>query len=326
MKNFDIITVGGAMRDIFFSTKEGKVVSNEEDPLCRYMIAFELGAKVYVDSVHFESGGGANNTAAGFANLGLKTALIARVGADREGDSLIKSAQKKGVDTSFIEVDKKVSTGFALILTIKGFKRAQTIFAYRGTSDVLKASNFNFKTKWAYISSLSCPNWPNILDKVFRLKKSGVKFAWNPANVQLKAGAKILSPWLKKLDVLIFNEDEARELVLSNQKIKDFSMRNLIKIVHQMGPKIVVITVGQKGAYAYDGNKFYFQRPWPSKVVNITGAGDSFSSGFVASLLYKPEDIRQALIWGVRSSASVIHRFGAQNGLLTKSQITAIKK
>jgi len=326
MKNFDIVTIGGAMRDIFFSTKEGKVVSNEKDPLCRYMIAFELGAKVYVDTVYFESGGGANNTATGFSLLGLKTALIARIGNDREGDSLIKATLKHRIDTSLVEVDQKISTGFALILTIKEFKRAQTIFAYRGTSDILEIPNLNFKTKWIYVSSLSCPNWPNILDRVFKLKKSGVKFAWNPANVQLKAGAKKLSPWLRELDVLIFNEDEARELVLSNKKIKDFSMKNLIKIVHQMGPKIVVITVGQKGAYAYDGDKFYFQRPWPSKVINITGAGDSFSSGFVASLFYKPDNIRQALVWGVRNSASVIHLFGAQNGLLTKSQITSSKK
>ncbi|MDO9579727.1 MAG: carbohydrate kinase family protein [Bacteroidales bacterium] len=326
MKSFDIVTIGGAMRDIFFSTKEGKVVSNEKDPLCRHMIAFELGAKVYVDTVHFGSGGGANNTANGFSILGLKTALIARVGNDREGDALLNAAQKNGVDTSLIEIDNEVSTGFALILTIKGFKRAQTIFAYRGTSDILKMPNLNFKTKWVYISSLSCPNWPNILDRIFKLKKSGVQFAWNPANVQLKVGAKELSPWLKQLDVLIFNEDEARELVLSHQKVKDFSVRNLIKIVHQMGPKIVVITVGQKGAYAYDGDKFYFQKPWTSRVINITGAGDSFSSGFMASLFYKPKDIRQALIWGVRNSASVIHRFGAQNGLLTKSQITSSKK
>lgn len=326
MKNFDIITIGGAMRDIFFSTKEGKVLLNQKDPLCRHMIAFELGAKVYVDIVNFESGGGANNTATGFSLLGLKTALIARVGDDREGDSLIKGAQKHGIDTNFIERDKKVSTGFTFILSVQGIKRAQTIFAYRGTSDILKMPSLNFKTKWIYVSSLSCPNWPDILDRAFSLKKLGVKFAWNPANVQLKAGAKKLSSWLKKLDVLIFNEDEACELVLSAQKTKDLSIRNLIKIVYKMGPKIVVITVGKKGAYAYDGHKFYFQRPWPSKVVNITGAGDSFSSGFVASLLHKPKDVRQALIWGVRNSASVISCVGAQNGLLTKSQITTNKK
>jgi len=326
MKNFDIVTIGGAMRDIFFSTKEGKVLSNPKDPLCSHMIAFELGAKVYVDTVNFESGGGANNTATGFSSLGLKTALIARVGNDREGDSLIQNAKKHGIDTSFIEIDKKVSTGFTFILSVQGIKRAQTIFAYRGTSDILKMPSLNFKTKWIYISSLSCPNWSNILDRAFGLKKSGVKFAWNPANVQLKAGAKKLSPWLKKLDVLIFNEDEARELVLSAKRVKDFRVRSLIKIVRQMGPKIVVITVGKKGAYAYDGHKFYFQRPWPSKVVNITGAGDSFSSGFVASLFYKPKDVRQALIWGVRNSASVIHCIGAQGGLLTKAQIIASKK
>jgi len=325
MKNFDIVTIGGAMRDIFFSTKEGKVLLNQENPLCNRMIAFELGAKIYVDAVNFKSGGGANNTAAGFSLLGLKTALMARVGNDKEGDSLIKNAQKHGIDVSFIERDKKISTGFTFVLSIHGIKRAQTIFAYRGTSDILKLPSLNFKTKWIYISSLSCPDWTDILDKIFVLKKSGVKFAWNPANVQLKAGAKKLSPWLKKLDVLIFNEDEARELALSAQKIKDLRIRNLIKVIHQMGPEIVVITVGKKGAYAYDGHKFYFQRPWPSKVVNITGAGDSFSSGFIASLFYDPKNLRQALIWGVKNSASVIHYIGAQCGLLTKSQIMAKK-
>jgi sugar/nucleoside kinase (ribokinase family) len=324
MKNFDIVTVGGAMRDIFFSTKEGKVVRDEKDPLCHQMIAFELGAKVYVDEINFESGGGANNTAAGFSSLGLKTALLTRVGSDREGDGLIKDAQRHKVDTSFVEIDQKVSTGFTFILGLRGVKRAQTIFAYRGTSDILKIPKIDFKTKWVYISSLSCPNWPNLLDRLFVLKKQGVKFAWNPSNVQLKAGAKKLSRWLKQIDVLILNEDETKELVLSaGQKIKGLKVRNLAETAQRLGPEVMVVTVGKKGAYAVDGNKIYFQKPCPSKVINITGAGDSFAAGFVASLFYQPGDLSRALLWGSKNSASVINFIGAQKGLLSKKQITS---
>jgi len=88
-----------------------------------------------------------------------------------------------------------------------------------------------------------------------------------------------------------------------------------------MGPNIIAITVGKKGVYAYDGQKIYYQKSALAKVINTTGAGDSFSAAFVASLFYQPENIKKALKWGVLNSASVIDKIGAQKGLLTKKQI-----
>ncbi|MCH7759762.1 hypothetical protein IID20_05415, partial [Patescibacteria group bacterium] len=88
---YDIVAIGGAMRDIIFYTDDGLILDNPKDPLCEKLIAFELGAKIYIKGVYFDSGGGANNAAAGFAKLGLKTAVILRVGQDREGDALIKA-------------------------------------------------------------------------------------------------------------------------------------------------------------------------------------------------------------------------------------------
>ncbi|MCH7759269.1 carbohydrate kinase family protein [Patescibacteria group bacterium] len=145
--------------------------------------------------------------------------------------------------------------------------------------------------------------------------------AWNPANVQIKAGCRKLAKCFKKTDVLIINQDEAKELVLSVKKIKKLAIRVLLKEIYKMGPKIVAITVGPKGAYAYDGKRVYYQKEMPAKVINATGAGDSFSAGFVSSLFYQPENIKQALRWGVANSTSVIKKLGAQKGLLTKSQI-----
>jgi len=321
---YDILTIGGVMRDIIFLTTEGLVIQNSKDVLRQKLIGFELGAKIYVKKVYFEPGGGASNAAVGFSKLGLKTAIMGRVGQDREGDQLIKGFKKNKIDIHLMQFDKKISTGFSFIIGLKNKKRAHSIFAYRGSNNsfVFKANATDLKNvKWFYISSISSPNWPNVLNKVFSFAKKEIKIAWNPSNVQLKAGYKKLSKNLKKTNVLILNEDEARELVLSKKKSKNLDVKYLLKEIKKMGPNIIAITVGKKGVYAYDGQKIYYQKAALAKVINTTGAGDSFSAAFVSSLFYQPENIKKALKWGVLNSASVIDKIGAQKGLLTKKQI-----
>jgi len=104
---------------------------------------------------------------------------------------------------------------------------------------------------------------------------------------------------------------------------KNLKTRDLTAIAQKLGPEVMVVTVGKKGAYAADEKKIYFQKPCPSKVVNITGAGDSFAAGFVSSLFYQPSNLSQALLWGSKNSASVINSVGAQKGLLSKRQISS---
>jgi len=170
---------------------------------------------------------------------------------------------------------------------------------------------------------LGCLDWPAVFDKIFEFKvRNKTLLAWNPSNIHLKAGYKKLSKYLKLTDVFILNEDEARELVLSEKKeTGSFVIRRLLREIRQMGVKIPAITVGAKGAYAYDGLRICYQKEMPAKVINTTGAGDAFSSGFIASLIYKPSDIQRALHWGVANSTSVIKKIGAQRGLLNKKQI-----
>ena len=320
---YDIITIGGTLRDIIFYTDEGMVIENRKDSLCEKLIAFELGAKIYIKEVYFVNGGGACNTAVGLSRLGLKTAIIARIGRDKEGDELIKSLKKESIDTKFIQRDSREATGFSFIATLKK-KNVHTILTYRGASDRVKLETDIKKlksTKWFYVSSLNCPQWRQISDKIFSLSNYGVKIAWNPANVQLKVGAKNLIKYLKKTTVFILNEDEARELVATIKPLHNLTIQFLLQEINKMGPKIVVITIGKRGAYAFDGGKIYYQGPIPAKVINTTGAGDAFSAAFVASLFYKPNDIYRALKWGCTNSASVITKIGAQKGLLNKSQI-----
>ena len=82
-----------------------------------------------------------------------------------------------------------------------------------------------------------------------------------------------------------------------------------------MGPKIVVITDKDKPTVAYDGEKKYSIKPHNIKVVERTGAGDAFASGFVAGLV-AGKNINKCLKLGLRQGESVIKYFGAKNKLL----------
>ena len=144
---------------------------------------------------------------------------------------------------------------------------------------------------------------------------------------QIKAGLKFLYPLLKETSLLFLNWDEALELALSHQEFKaKYSVRKpskkaVLRLISQHGPQVVAITLGRKGSLATDGY-YYFQAPILSpEKVELTGAGDAFSSGFLASWIYEPGNIKRALGWGTANSGSVVLYFGAQKGLLNLREI-----
>ncbi len=95
--------------------------------------------------------------------------------------------------------------------------------------------------------------------------------------------------------------------MLQSLKVKDY--------------QIIVITDGNKGAYAYDGENFYFCEPYPSPVVSTLGAGDAFASTFCAALNRTNINIGKALMYGSVNSASVVSKFGATEGQLSFDEI-----
>jgi len=113
---------------------------------------------------------------------------------------------------------------------------------------------------------------------------------------------------LKVCDVLILNKEEGELLVGKKQK-------DLLESLHDLGPKIVVVTDKNKLISCYNGIKKYYLKPNKVKVVERTGAGDAFASGFVAGLIAN-KSIEESLKLGLKESESVIRYFGAKNKLL----------
>ncbi len=319
--NYDIISIGGATRDISFFTNEGLLIKNPQDLLRQELLAFEQGAKVKVDKFHYLFGGGAANAAVNFAQSGFKVACFVKVGKDDTGIAIRDNLKSRKVAVSFIVKDDKLPTGFSFILVNNGGERV--IFSNRSANENLKLNKSMLKAaslaKWLYFASLP-KNWQSFARPLFKLEKA--KIAWNPGTSQYSGGLKSIAWFLKRTNLFMLNHDEAIELVLSDDKYKGKSKAfynkasNLLKIIKNYGPEIVVITKGKKGAEAFDGQKYYSQEVYKEKNrVDTTGIGDAFNSSLTAAYYLTKGDIQKSLKIAARNAAYKISNLGAQNGL-----------
>jgi len=321
----DVVTVGGATRDIMFYSNEGILVENPGDILRQKLIGFEYGAKIKPTDLRLVLGGGGCNAAVSFARLGLKTASFIRLGLDRDGDAVQAELVDEKINPRFIERDAKERTGLSFIV-IDNASGEHVAFLHRGANDQMLMSQTELRrarTKWFYVSSLSGKYWKRSLQNLTRYldyhKK--IRLAWNPGSTQLASGRTGLSRLLKLTEVLILNQDEATELVLSgNKKNVIKNIWSMAKVLHSWGPNIVVITKGKKGAIVYDGQNRYIEKATSTKRLDTTGAGDAFGSSFVAGLIMYRSNVQRALRLAIVNSGSVVGAIGAQEALLKKKQ------
>ncbi len=317
-----IITIGGVTKDISFGVSEGVIINNHRDLLRQELLAFERGAKIKVEKFHHLFGGGAANTAVNFAKSGFDVSCAAAIGDDHEGQEILANFKKNKIKTDLISVEKGAETGFSFVLVEK--LGARIIFANRCVNDdfFLKETTAA-KTKaadWVYITSLG-----RYWEKTFKqlLKNKDLHLAWNPGVLQYRLGGAALAPYLKRTEILFLNFDEALELVASfpayRHQNRSFFLRveNLLAALKSFGPKIVVITSGEKGADAFDGQDFYHQDiEKEQKRVDTTGIGDVFNSSVLIGWLLSKGNLQEALKAAAKNSAAKISHLGAQNGII----------
>ncbi len=307
---FDIISIGDAVLDTFIPIQEAQVACDINKEHC--MLSMSFADKVAVGKSQKIIGGNSANNAVGSSRLGMKAAFYTVLGDDVTGRDIRAMLAKEGVAPDYIVLQKGGETNTHFILMYQG---ERTILVYHAQRPY-RLPKFK-ETKWVYLSSLS-PNHGKLHDELLAwLSKHPTKLAFNPGTFQLKAGLAKLKPLLQKTEVLFVNKEEAQRLV---GPIAD--MKELLTATKNIGPRIVVITDGQKGSYVHDGASYWKCGITDTQVVERTGAGDSFATGFIAALNYG-KDIPEALRWGTMNSGSVITKVGPEAGLLTKGQMAS---
>lgn len=313
---YDIITFGSATRDIFLRAKNFKVI-NQKKFLTGSGLCFTLGSKIEVEDIYFSSGGGGTNTAATFARQGFKTAYCGMVGDDISGKEIIKELQDFKIDTKLVLASAKAPTSHSVVLSSDGDDR--TILVYRGAAGFLKEEDIpwqKLKAKVFYLATLSGHLCGLFDDLVNFAKKKGIKVAVNPGNCQLSMQKEKLEKILKKVDILILNQEEASLLA----KVPFQEESEIFRKIDDMCDGIVIMTKGPDGVVVSDGQNLYRAKSLPVRVIDRTGAGDSFASGFVSAYFKDEGNIENAIQLGIANSIACITSLGAKQGLLKKGE------
>lgn len=293
---FDIVSFGSAIIDTFVETDIDKKT---------HTFSYPVGSKILIEETRTDVGGGGTNTATAFSRLGLKTGCICKVGNDMQGSEILELLKKDKI-THLCKVGKG-KTGFSVILDSSGNDR--TVLTFKGESNnVVTKDILLFSTDWLYFSSLLGKSFKTQVWLAKKMSKNGTKVAFNPSEYQIKKMD--IKDLLSITNVLILNKEEAA--LLSN---KYNLTGEPIKSLTKLGPKVVVITDRDKIAYAYDGEKVHSITPHKIKVVERTGAGDAFASGFVAGLIVG-YSIDKCLELALKEGESVLQRLGAKRKLL----------
>ena len=322
---FDVVTIGSATRDAVFKSDAFKIITNPEFVTGK-ALAMDLGGKIRIDDIFFSTGGAGTNAAVAFARQNLKTAAVFRIGKDVSGEAIKEEMAKEKVNADFIQEDEKLPTAYSVILEHKEGER--TILVFRGANENVDEKEIpwtRITTKCFYLSSLSANL--NILQKAIDYKKSaGALIAWNPGGSDLQLGLKTLLYYLKNMDIFLINQEEASALL----NIPYEKTGSIFKKFNEIIQGLAVMTKGPKGVLVSDGKNIFeagvFQE---NKIVDRTGAGDAFGSGFVAGLLnsknfrrpsseISEENIKYAIKLASANATSKVENMGAKKGLLTK--------
>lgn len=321
---FDVIVFGSATRDVFLKSKQMRIM---KDPHFATGAAecFSLGSKLEVDELVFSTGGGGSNAAVALARQGLKTALVARVGVDVGGKAIIEELHQEKSSAKFVQQDQKIPTSYSFVMLSPGGER--TILVYRGASKNIESKEMDLdglkQAKWYFFCGSFAGDF-KLFKKVFDIaKENNIKIAINPGSLELKFGAKKLEPLLKQVDILLMNDEEAATFFGGNMEDEKSLLEKGCKSIKEGGA--FVMTKGPKGVSVYDGCCIYRAGVPKSKVIDRTGAGDSFNSGFVSSIL-DGLDIEHAIQIGTANATSVVSYFGAKKGLLKKNDFGQWKK
>lgn len=311
-----MITVGPCGIDTLVLMNDVNIQCSIDKKNCELCLRY--GDKILADGMETKTAYNGMNNAVGSSRLGLKTGFYSVLGGDANADRIMSVLKKEKVDTKYVQQEKKLRSNASVVVHYKG---ERTIMVYH---EVYKFKLPKFaSTDWFYLTSMG-KNWEPFYKQFAKhVKKTGSKLGFNPGSYQLKAGPKKLKSVFEVTTALFVNREEARLMTgIKKEKNEEELLRGMCKL----GVKIAVLTDGPKGSYAYDGNECLFQKTLePTPVIERTGCGDSYATGFMAGLQHT-NTLAEAMRWGTVNAAGVLQKIGPQDGLRTKAEMTKLLK
>jgi fructokinase len=309
-----ILGIGNAIVDVFvkvdsFFLSTNKLVKGSMKLIER--AEFEaLKDTIKIEKI--EAGGSVANTMAGISYLKGNSSFIGKISSDKFGIIYKKSLEKIRVDFPYPEKYENLPTGASIIFITPDSER--TMCTYLGISSQLSKNDINEDhIKDCEIIFLEGYLWDKgtteeMFKKIINLaKKNNIKIAMSLSdtfcvNRHREDFIKLLED---DLDILFGNENEINALTKKNSLFE--SIKELQKL-----NKLIIITRGKRGSLAILKSEIVnCDSIKVDKILDLTGAGDLFASGFLKEYLDK-SDIRKCLLTGSELAAKIIQKIGAR--------------
>jgi sugar/nucleoside kinase (ribokinase family) len=309
-----ILGIGNAIVDVFVKVDDNFLVKNKLIKGSMKLIEkqeFEnLKSTINIEKI--EAGGSVANTMAGISYLDGNSSFIGKINSDEFGKIYKKSLKKINVNFSYSEKTENLSTGASIIFITPDSER--TMCTYLGISSQLSKDDINedhiknyeliFLEGYLWDKGISEKMFKHVIDLA---KKKNIKIAMSLSDIfcVTRHREDFFKLFINDLDILIGNENEINELI---QKKNLLDSINELKKVN----KLTIITRSENGSIAILNNEITnCESVKVGKVVDLTGAGDLFASGFLKEYLDK-SNIKKCLQTGSELAAKIIQKIGAR--------------
>lgn len=303
-----ILTIGKTVQDVFLT-------SNEFDPHQEGKMVYThlpLGLKMEVEHVTFDTGGNAGNVAVTFARQDLDVDYMWTLGNDPASETIIRVLDKEHVSTNLVVQKDKYQAGYSTILIATNGER--TILNHRGISTNASGRDLDLDAiadfDWVYPTSLANGGIDLLNVIVTKAHAAGVKVMLNPAGPELAHASK-LKTILEDVEVLCVNKEEAQKLFAGE------TLEELVRHGLNLVP-VIIVSDGPNGVCASDGKTIITAGMYEDvRVVDRTGAGDAFASGFLSQWV-QGKSLKESIVFASANSTSVVTKVGAKEGILHK--------
>jgi len=267
-------------------------------------------------------GGKGCNSAVTFAKLEADSVFCTKLGNDTNGDKLLEFYNSVGIDTRFIKRDNEKNTGLAAIMIEESGQNRIVVFP--GSNMTLSPDDVE--------EAFTC--YPDALFMHFEVPVKSILTASKFAKEQdipvfIDAGPASSEIPLEKLEnVEIFSPNETETYVYTGIHPTDVEkcLKACMALEQRIRAKYIVLKLGSRGAFIYDG-KFYKLIPtYDTPVVDTTAAGDSFTAALTIEYLRNGGDITRACEYANIVGSCVVSKLGASSSIPTVKELKDFMK